>query len=162
MSATMPAVPRGFLAWIPFLWSKVLFPTHSSEPTRVRLSSLLLVLILPGVLLYPTRSFRLLEPDEGRYAEIAREMHLRGEWVVPLLQGQPYLDKPPLLYWLVEISYAIFGVSDSAARWIPAFAVHGSILLIYLLGWRSLGERSALWGARLLTVAPAFWEWAGS
>jgi 4-amino-4-deoxy-L-arabinose transferase-like glycosyltransferase len=134
----------------------VLFPTHSSEPTQIRLWSLVFILILPAALLYPTRSFRLLEPDEGRYAEIAREMYSRGEWVLPVLQGQPYLDKPPLLYWLVEISYAIFGVSDAAARWIPALAVHGCILLIYLLGRRSLGERSALWGALLLTVAPGF------
>ena len=71
---------------------------------------------LPALLLYPRLNFRLLEPDEGRYAEIAREMLARGDWVVPHLQGEPYLDKPPLLYWLVVFSYKMFGVHDWAAR----------------------------------------------
>src|SRR5437667_65649 len=72
--------------------------------------ALLWLLILPGVLLYPCLSFYLFEPDEGRYAEIPREMLARGDWVVPHLQGEPYLDKPPLFYWLVMLSYSIFGV----------------------------------------------------
>jgi hypothetical protein len=115
-----------------------------------------LLLILPGVLLYGCLSFHLLEPDEGRYAEIPREMLLRGEWIVPYLQGEPYLDKPPLFYWLVIVSYRLFGVHDWSARLVPALAVHGSILLTYLLGRRSLGERAALWGAALLSLAPGF------
>jgi 4-amino-4-deoxy-L-arabinose transferase-like glycosyltransferase len=80
----------------------------------------------------------------------------RGEWVLPTLQGQPYLDKPPMLYWLVKVSYNLSGVSESAARLIPALAVHLTILLIYLMGRRILGERAALWGALLLTIAPGF------
>jgi 4-amino-4-deoxy-L-arabinose transferase-like glycosyltransferase len=98
----------------------------------------------------------LFEPDEGRYAEIPREMLARGEWVVPYLQGQPYLDKPPLLYWLVIGSYRLFGVHDWAARLVPALAVHAGILLTYLLGRRSLGERPAFWGALILSLAPGF------
>jgi 4-amino-4-deoxy-L-arabinose transferase-like glycosyltransferase len=98
----------------------------------------------------------LFEPDEGRYAEIPREMLLRGEWVIPYLQGQPYLDKPPLLYWLVGLSYRLFGVHDWSARLVPALAVHGCILLIYGFGRRILGERSAFWGALLLSLAPGF------
>ncbi|MCE9533039.1 MAG: glycosyltransferase family 39 protein [Planctomycetes bacterium] len=148
--------PRGILAWLPYLWSRVLFPGQADPDRRVRPLSLLLLIILPGLLLYPTRSFHLLEPDEGRYAQIAREMHDRNEWIVPTLQGQPYLDKPPLLYWLVRLSYSWFGVSETSARLFPALAVHGAILIVYLIGRRSLGERSALWGALLLTIAPGF------
>ena len=118
--------------------------------------ALLTLIVLPALLLYPTLNFRLLEPDEGRYAEIPREMLARGEWIVPTLQGQPYLDKPPLLYWLVMGSYSLFGVSEAAARLIPAIATHLTILLVYLLGRRSLGERSAFWGALLLTITPGF------
>jgi len=152
----MTARPHSFLDWIPFLWSRVLFPSAQTTSGDVRLPSLLLLVILPALLLYPTLSFRLLEPDEGRYAQIPREMLARGDWVVPHLQGQPYLDKPPLLYWLVMLSYSVGGVSEAAARLVPALAVHGTILVVYWLGRRSLGERSAFWGALLLTVAPGF------
>jgi 4-amino-4-deoxy-L-arabinose transferase-like glycosyltransferase len=98
----------------------------------------------------------LFEPDEGRYAEIPREMLARGEWVVPYLQGEPYLDKPPLFYWLVMGSYQLLGVHDWSARLVPALAVHGCVLLTYLLGRRRLGERAAFAGALLLGLAPGF------
>src|SRR5829696_9502832 len=70
--------PRHFLDWIPFLWARVLFPAPQQAPTAVRLPSLLILIALPALLLYPTLSFRLLEPDEGRYAQIPREMLARG------------------------------------------------------------------------------------
>ena len=131
-------------------------PGEPRECEPVRWPSVLLLVVLPGVLLYPCLSFHLFEPDEGRYAEIPREMLQRGEWVVPLLQGEPYLDKPPLFYWLVMLSYQMLGVADWTARLVPALAVHGCILLVYLFGRRSVGERAALWGALTLMLAPAF------
>lgn len=148
--------PRHLGSWAASLWRDVLFPGKSEVNTTIRWSSLLVVIFLPAMLLYPTLNFRLLEPDEGRYAEIPREMLAKNEWIVPSLQGQPYLDKPPLLYWLVMASYSAFGVSEAAARLIPAMATHATILLIYLLGRRSLGERSAFWGALLLSITPGF------
>src|SRR5262249_12576872 len=93
---------------------------------------------------------------EGRYAQIPREMLERGEWTVPYLQDEPYLDKPPLFYWLVMLSYQLFGVQDWSARLVPALFVHGSILITYLFGRPSLGERAAFWGSLALTLAPAF------
>ena len=71
-------------------------------------------------------AFPLFEPDEGRYAEIPREMLAQGDWVVPYLNSEPYLDKPPLLYWLVMLSYQIFGIHDWSARLVPAMAVHAT------------------------------------
>ena len=62
--------PRSVLGWGPHLWNRVLFPGAADTRTRVRPLSLLFVLLLPAVLLYPCRSFMLLEPDEGRYAQI--------------------------------------------------------------------------------------------
>ena len=100
-------------------------------------------------------NFHLLEPDEGRYAQIPREMLARGDWVVPHLQGQPYLDKPPLLYWLVMLSYSVFGVSEAAARLVPALAVHGTILATYFIGRRSIGDRPARWGRCFSRSRPA-------
>jgi 4-amino-4-deoxy-L-arabinose transferase-like glycosyltransferase len=150
-------LPRSLAAWFPFLWSRVLFRggTHPQiEPCRA--SALLWLLLLPALLLYPSLSFHLFEPDESRYAEIGREMLQRGEWVVPYLQSQPYLDKPPLLYWLIEGSYALFGVQVWAARLVPALAVHLCVLLVYILGRRSVGERAAFWGALALALAPGW------
>jgi 4-amino-4-deoxy-L-arabinose transferase-like glycosyltransferase len=149
-------LPSSFLACLPLLWRRVLFPGAADAPRRLCGRSLLLLLVLPAVLLYPCLAFPLFEPDEGRYAEIPREMLQRGEWAVPYLQGEPYLDKPPLFYWLVMLSYRAFGCHDWAARLVPALAVHGCVLLTYLLGRRGLGERSAFWGAAILAVAPAF------
>src|SRR5262249_21928264 len=136
---------KRLLAWIPFLWSEVLFPGTPGRPEPLRWRGLLILIVLPAVLLYVCISFPLFEPDEGRYAEIPRAMMVRGEWVVPYLQGEPYLDKPPLLYWLVTASYWVFGTHIWAARLVPALAIHLCVLLTYLLGRRSLGERAAFW-----------------
>jgi 4-amino-4-deoxy-L-arabinose transferase-like glycosyltransferase len=148
--------PRRLPAWLPFLWSQALFPGKAPAWDALRPWALAFLLVVPAVLLYGCLSFHLFEPDEGRYAEIPREMLLRGEWIVPYLQGEPYLDKPPLLYWLVMLSYRAFGPHNWSARLVPAVAIHLCVLLTYLLGRRSLGERPAFWGALLLALAPGF------
>src|SRR5947199_4455441 len=113
-------LPPSLPAWLPFLWRRVLFPGPAAAGERARPAALLWLLLLPGALLYPCLSFDLFEPDESRYAQIPREMLARGDWVVPVLQGEPYLDKPPLLYWLVAGCYRVFGVNGGAARLVPA------------------------------------------
>ena len=72
-------------------------------------------------------AFGLTGADEPRYAQIAREMLARHDWIVPTLDGSPWLEKPALLYWKMMNSYAIFGVSDWAAR-IPA-AFHATAVV---------------------------------
>ncbi|HVJ06446.1 MAG TPA: glycosyltransferase family 39 protein [Candidatus Saccharimonadales bacterium] len=71
--------------------------------------------------------FGLLGPDEPRYAQIAREMLMRYDWVTPILYGHTWLEKPILLYWGEMLSYRIFGVSDWAAR-VPS-AVAATLLV---------------------------------
>jgi 4-amino-4-deoxy-L-arabinose transferase-like glycosyltransferase len=73
-------------------------------------------------------AFGLVGADEPRYAQIAREMFSRHDWIVPTLNGRPWLEKPVLLYWKVMNSYALFGVEDWAAR-VPA-AVHATVLVL--------------------------------
>ena len=148
--------PDSVLAWLPFLWSRILFPGVAPACGPWRWQPLLGLALLSGALLYPCLSFYLFEPDEGRYAQIPREMLERGDWIVPTLQDEPYLDKPPLFYWLVMAAYAVCGYHAWAARLVPALAIHACVLTTYLLGRRLLGERAARWGAALLTVAPAF------
>jgi len=154
MSMPIASWPTSLVPALRLVWSRTLFPGASPAADRPRRGAALALVLLPGLLLYPWLGFRLLEPDEGRYAEIPREMLARGEWVVPTLQGEPYLDKPPLMYWLVNLSYRAFGVSDAAARLVPALAVHGCILASYLFGCRFLGHAAAWRGALLLSVMP--------
>lgn len=150
------AEARTPLAWCRALFTDVLFPGPRDADARVRPLALVLLLVLPGALLYPTRGFHLLEPDEGRYAQIPKEMLDTGSWVVPTLQGEPYLDKPPLMYWLTALSYKAFGITPEAARLVPALCVHLTILSVYLLGRLSIGHRAAFWAALLLSLAPGF------
>jgi 4-amino-4-deoxy-L-arabinose transferase-like glycosyltransferase len=151
------ALPTTLLGWPAFLWSGVLFAGPSSaDAAPLRLRSLLWLLILPAALLYPCAGFYLFEPDESRYAQIPAEMLKRGDAVVPTLQGEPYLDKPPLFYWCVMGSYRLFGVHDWAARLVPALAVHAAILVTYLLGRRTMGDKTAWWAAMLLALSPGF------
>ena len=153
---TPDALPRSLIAWPAFLWSRVLFPGDRPASEPIRLIPLLILLFLPALLLYPCLSFALFEPDESRYAEVPREMLQRGDWVTPRLDGEAYLEKPPLLYWLTAISYEVFGVHDWAARLPPALAVHGTIFLVYFFGRRIFGDRAAFRGALVLSLAPGF------
>lgn len=160
--APLPAVPRTepsapwfSLNRIPSSWMR-LFPGQVENPSSQERHHLLALLLLPALLLYPCMAFHLFEPDEGRYAQIPHEMLARGEWVVPTLQGKPYLDKPPLFYWCVMLSFAVLGYHDWAARLVPALATHGTLLLTYFLGRRLLGPRPAFWGSFFLMLAPGF------
>ncbi|MFQ5904669.1 MAG: ArnT family glycosyltransferase, partial [Candidatus Binatia bacterium] len=72
--------------------------------------------------------------DEGGYAEIAREMLVVKDWIVPRLDFVRLLDKPPLLYWLTALSYQIFGISEFAARLPVAASAFGCMMLCYRIG----------------------------
>lgn len=79
----------------------------------IDVSILLLALI---VALVGIGSYGLYEPHEGHFAMVGQEMIWRNDWVTPHLNGSPYLNKPPLLYWLIAISTKIFGSTEFAAR----------------------------------------------
>lgn len=98
----------------------------------------------------------LVEPDEGRNAEVAREILVLNDWITPHYNFIPYLDKPMFFYWLVAGTYKLFGVSESAARLPSALAALGCVLLIYDLGRRFAGHWAGLWSALVLATSPAF------
>jgi 4-amino-4-deoxy-L-arabinose transferase-like glycosyltransferase len=82
-----------------------------SDKLEKREWPLLLGLGLVGLVLffYQLGSAYLMDPDEGRYAEIAREMLALQDWLIPRLNLLPYLEKPPLVYWLTALSFKVFG-----------------------------------------------------
>jgi 4-amino-4-deoxy-L-arabinose transferase-like glycosyltransferase len=101
-------------------------------------------------------SMPLIEADEGRYAEIPREMLATGEFVTPHLNGVVYLEKPPLYYWLNASSIAILGSTELAVRlWSFAFGVAG-IGLVFALSRRMFGRTVALWSAAILGTSPLY------
>jgi 4-amino-4-deoxy-L-arabinose transferase-like glycosyltransferase len=76
-------------------------------------------------------SFGLVGADEPRYAQIAREMLARHDWITPTLNGLPWLEKPALYYWSAMVSYKLFGVSDWAARLPSAVLATAMIAAMY-------------------------------
>jgi dolichol-phosphate mannosyltransferase len=117
---------------------------------------LLALVVLCLVLFFGRLGWPLQEPEEPRYAEIPRQMLAAGSWAVPLLHGEPYYDKPPLLYWLVMASYRVFGVQDWAARLVPSAAAFLTVLLTYFWGRRLVGHRAALAAAFILCLSARF------
>jgi hypothetical protein len=89
---------------------------------------LLLVGFCVFLFFYGLGQFGLVGADEPRYAQVAREMLARHDWITPTLNGTPWLEKPPLYYWQAMIAFAIFGVRDWAAR-VPS-AIDASLVVL--------------------------------
>lgn len=103
-----------------------------TQRTKVLILQLAVVVGVCSFLFYfGLGAFGLVGADEPRYAQIAREMFARHDWIVPTLNGQPWLEKPVLLYWKMMNSYAVFGVSDWAARVPSATHSLGLVLVIF-------------------------------
>src|SRR5271170_473064 len=81
----------------------------------------------------------LFDPDEGRYAEIPREMLSGGDWVIPRLNALVYLEKPPLQYWLTALAFESFGQSEFTARLCTGLAGYLTLAAVFFLG-------RSLWG----------------
>ncbi len=101
-------------------------------------------------------AYPLVEPDESRYAQVALEMVHSGDYLVPRLQGEPYLDKPPLLYWATAASFRVFGETELAARIPSAVAALLTVLVTFLLGRHLLGDRTAWLGSLMLLLCLGF------
>lgn len=116
----------------------------------------LAVLTLGAVLLFVRLDYPLLEPDETRYAELPRLMVRSGDWLTPRLEGKPYNDKPPLVYWLVAAGYEVFGVERWVGRAVCAAAGWLTLLAVYLWANRHLGARAAFLACLALETMVGF------
>jgi 4-amino-4-deoxy-L-arabinose transferase-like glycosyltransferase len=94
--------------------------------------------------------------DEPRYARIAEEMHEQGHWVTPLLEGKPWLEKPPLLYWITIPFYSVFDVGETTARLGPAFCALITALAIFWLGSAIWSRRAGFLAAAILLTSLGF------
>lgn len=115
-----------------------------------------IVALALAVCMFHLGSFGLWEPDEARYAEIAREMLQSGNLIVPHLNYVAYVEKPPLLYWLTTLSFWIFGVSEFGARLPVALSAIAGILATYFFTLRAFGRRHAIVAAAILATTPLY------
>src|SRR3989338_7304836 len=94
----------------------------------------LLVVLCSYLFFFQSGRLALTDPDEAFYAQTAKELLARGDHLTPYLYGKPQFEKPILFYWLVELSFKIFGVNEFASR-LPSgvFGLLG-VIGIYLLG----------------------------
>lgn len=97
----------------------------------------------------------LMDPDEAHYAELTREMLHSGSWLVPLLDGLPYIDKPVLFHWLQGASFALVGESEFAARLPSALAALGLFAMTRWVGMKLFGAAVGEWGAIMFATIPA-------
>ena len=99
---------------------------------------------------------RLQHPDEGRYAEIAREMAVSGDWVTPRLNDLKYFEKPPLQYWLGAATFDALGVDEWSARLPAALAGLIAVVAVGFAGARLAGPDAGAFAA--LVLAGSVWH----
>ena len=95
------------------------------------------------------------DPDEAHYAELTGEMLHAGNWLVPLLDGRPFIDKPVLFHWLQGASVLLLGETEFAARLPSALAALGLFALTRWAGIALLGAEAGEWGALMFATIPA-------
>ena len=98
----------------------------------------------------------LAKSDEGRYAEIPREMVASGDWLTPRLNGFKYFEKPPLQYWATAAAFSVFGQTEWAARLWPGLTGFFGVLLVFWFGSRLLGPPAGLYGAAVVASSAIY------
>jgi 4-amino-4-deoxy-L-arabinose transferase-like glycosyltransferase len=118
-----------------------------------------LILILLGSVLFFANNGRwdLWDPDEPRYAEVAREMVNSGDWILMHLNGKMYSDKPPLFFWLIALSsYLWGGFTSFAVRFTPALFGMLTVLLTFFLGKNLYSPRTGFLAGLILATSVEF------
>ncbi len=157
-------IPPVFASIFRYWWNVILFPrVHAADksysprwPRRTEFIAAGLLLVASAVVLLPSLSYPLIEPDETRYVQISLEMLESGNWITPTLDGKAYLDKPPLLYWMTATSLSIFGHNEFAARLPSVFSAILTVLMVFAFGTRLVGSRAAFIGSVALLLCGGF------
>ncbi|MEW6341503.1 MAG: glycosyltransferase family 39 protein [Pseudomonadota bacterium] len=135
----------------------------NDTPSRLplnRTALLLLVLVLALIWFVPLGWRHLLPSDEGRYAEMAREMFLTGDWITPRYNGYKYFEKPPLQTWANALTFAWFGIGEWQARLYTALTGFAGVLLLGYTGARVFNAATGVFAAIVLATSP-YWNLMG-
>ncbi len=119
-----------------------------------KMKSFALIILLAIIFLYGLGQTVVIDFDEGVYAEISREMLTDQQMIVPLLNGEDFFDKPPMIYWAQVAGYKMFGTTTTGARIFNALAGVATVLIIYFMSIPALGKRLA--GRAALITASSF------
>lgn len=98
----------------------------------------------------------LLSADEPRYTAIGRDMALSGDWVTPRLWGEPWFEKPPLLYWMIAAAWKL-GLTDEWAARFPVALVSLAFLIFFHRRLTQLFDGSTSWNAAVMLATSAAW-----
>jgi 4-amino-4-deoxy-L-arabinose transferase-like glycosyltransferase len=128
---------------------------EANQSSMISPGKILLIALIYGLIWFGTLNYRHLIPsDEGRYAEMAREMLVTGDWVTPRYNGYKYFEKPPLQIWASAIAFQAFGFGEWQARLWTALTGFFTILVIGLTGARIFNVRAGWLGALVLASSP--------
>lgn len=120
-------------------------PSPQERRTYFGLAALVVILWFATLSLRP-----LFNPDEGRYAEIPREILSGGDWIIPHLNGVAYVEKPPLQYWATAFCLKVLGADEFGARFYTALSALCTVLVVWLCARRLWGLASAWRAAAVL------------
>jgi 4-amino-4-deoxy-L-arabinose transferase-like glycosyltransferase len=98
----------------------------------------------------------LTSPEEARYAGVAWAMARSADWLTPMLDGMPFLDKPPLFYWLTAASFDLLGSVQWPARAAPLLGAALGAISVWRFVHRRAGRRRARWTLLALATSPLF------
>ena len=133
----------------------------SAAPPLLSRTLLVLLAVLLVLVWFGQLDLRHLVPsDEGRYAEMAREMLTTGNWITPRYNGYKYFEKPPLQTWMNALTFAWLGIGDWQARLYTALTGFLGILLVGYTGCRVFNKPAGLFAALALASAP-YWNLLG-
>ncbi|KVQ72496.1 4-amino-4-deoxy-L-arabinose transferase [Burkholderia multivorans] len=135
----------------------------NDTPSRLPLNRIVLALLLVAfavIWFTPLGMRHLIPSDEGRYAEMAREMFVTGDWITPRYNGYKYFEKPPLQTWLNALTFAWFGIGEWQARLYTALASFAGVLLVGFTGARLFNPLSGFLAAVVLACSP-YWNLMG-
>ncbi|WP_341704964.1 glycosyltransferase family 39 protein [Ferrovibrio sp.] len=130
-------------------------PQIGTRAAAIATAAFWIVIVAAGLWARP-----LMPIDETRYVTVAWEMHLADHWLVPLLNGEAYHHKPPLLFWTIRLGWLVFGVSETWARLVaPLYGLAALGLTAWLgrLLWPGMAGRQAGNVAPLLLLSGAWW-----
>ncbi|MGH8679804.1 MAG: phospholipid carrier-dependent glycosyltransferase [Burkholderiales bacterium] len=128
----------------------------ASQAHSRRYALMLLAAVFIAVWFGNLEYHKLFRPDEGRYAEIAREMAVTGDWITPRLNGIKYFEKPPLQYWVTAAAFKLFGEHHWTARLWPAVTGMLGVALVFLAGRKLFGPAAGCYAAVVLASSAGY------
>jgi 4-amino-4-deoxy-L-arabinose transferase-like glycosyltransferase len=130
--------------------------SEGSQALTARGSKWLAWIVLAAAWFITTPLRPMLDPDEGRYAEIPREMLASGDWITPRFDGLKYFEKPPLQYWATAAVYSVTGLSEWSSRLWSVGLAFGCLALTFAWTRALFGGGATLAALTALAVSPYF------